>query len=113
MCAVRSFHVGSGAKNPNAFAAAIAAARAVFDAGEDCGFHMTVLDLGGGFTAGDPTAAEGALGVAVPAAINAALVCVHVNTDHEATHCVLWQFCFNGVSGSKLAFCAFLNRHRA
>lgn len=74
VCAMRSFHVGSGAKNPNAFAAAIAAARAVFDAAEDFGFHMTVLDLGGGFTAGDPAAVEGALGVAVPAAINAALV---------------------------------------
>lgn len=35
---------------------------------------MRVLDLGGGFTAGDPAAPDGALGTAVPAAINAALV---------------------------------------
>ena len=35
---------------------------------------MRVLDLGGGFTAGDPAAPSGALGTAVPAAINAALV---------------------------------------
>ncbi len=69
-----SFHVGSGAKNPTAFADAIAQARVVFDAGTARGFHLRVLDLGGGFTAGDRDAAGGALGTAIPAAINAALV---------------------------------------
>ena len=69
-----SFHVGSGAKNPAAFTAAIEAARHVFDLGLAMGHAgMDTLDLGGGFCGGDFDAAgEVDLG-GVPAAINAAL----------------------------------------
>ena len=45
-----SFHVGSGAKNLSTFSGAIATARAVFDMAELLGFHMELLDIGGGFT---------------------------------------------------------------
>jgi len=44
-----SFHVGSGCESANSFAEAIKNARHVFDLGEALGFHMTLLDLGGGF----------------------------------------------------------------
>lgn len=45
-----SFHVGSGARDPEAFAVAIALAKQVFDEATAMGFHMRLLDLGGGFT---------------------------------------------------------------
>jgi hypothetical protein len=68
-----SFHVGSGAKSASAFWNAIAAARAVFDAGHALGFDMSVLDIGGGFCGGTASAGgAGDLG-GVPAAVNAAL----------------------------------------
>lgn len=51
-----SFHIGSGANDPQAFVRAIAAARTVFDMSADMGFEFSVLDIGGGFTAGNITA---------------------------------------------------------
>lgn len=75
-----SFHVGSGAKNPAAFVAAIEAARQVFDLGLALGFDMDTLDLGGGFCGGDfDVAGQVDLG-GVPAAINAAID-VHFPAD--------------------------------
>lgn len=47
-----SFHVGSGASNPDALPEGIAAAAAVFDAAAALGFDMRVLDIGGGFSGG-------------------------------------------------------------
>ena len=44
-----SFHVGSGCTNAVAFSSAVEAAREVFDTAEVLGFHMTLLDIGGGF----------------------------------------------------------------
>lgn len=55
-----------------AFTAAIAAARAVFDMGAALGFRMRLLDLGGGFVNRPGPDGLPSLG-AVPAAINAAL----------------------------------------
>jgi diaminopimelate decarboxylase len=40
---------GSGAKDPAAFAAAIAKARSVSDAGLALGFDMNTVDIGGGY----------------------------------------------------------------
>lgn len=68
-----SFHVGSGAKNPAAFSAAIEAARRVFDLGASLGFDMDTLDLGGGFCGGSFDAQGGVDLGGVPDAINAAL----------------------------------------
>jgi ornithine decarboxylase len=45
-----SFHVGSGASDPNAFLKAVQDSRAVFDQASDIGFNMTMLDVGGGFS---------------------------------------------------------------
>ncbi|GAX75187.1 hypothetical protein CEUSTIGMA_g2631.t1 [Chlamydomonas eustigma] len=45
-----SFHVGSGAKNMSTFSGAITSARHIFDLAEMMGFHMELLDIGGGFT---------------------------------------------------------------
>ncbi|XP_062925636.1 ornithine decarboxylase-like [Mobula hypostoma] len=44
-----SFHVGSGCTEPQAFVEAIADSRIVFDIGMSLGFHMNLLDIGGGF----------------------------------------------------------------
>ncbi|XP_006626107.1 ornithine decarboxylase [Lepisosteus oculatus] len=44
-----SFHVGSGCTDPDTFSQAISDARCVFDMGEELGFNMTLLDIGGGF----------------------------------------------------------------
>ena len=52
-----SFHVGSGASDPAAFASAIGLAREAFDDGLALGFEMDLLDIGGGFAA--PTAIGG------------------------------------------------------
>ncbi|KAL1420149.1 hypothetical protein MTO96_004573 [Rhipicephalus appendiculatus] len=43
------FHVGGSNEDASAFAAPIAAARRIFDAGRDIGFDITLLDIGGGF----------------------------------------------------------------
>lgn len=61
-----SFHVGSGATNPDAFSEAIALARTAFDAGTGVGFTMDLLDIGGGFC-------EGRVMGDVAVAVNAAL----------------------------------------
>lgn len=45
-----SFHVGSGASDPQAFAKAVQDSRAVFDQAADVGFDLKVLDVGGGFS---------------------------------------------------------------
>lgn len=44
-----SFHVGSGCYDATAYAAAVAAARTVFDMGKEEGFNFDLLDIGGGF----------------------------------------------------------------
>lgn len=44
-----SFHVGSGCYDSNAFADAVARARAAFDMGREAGYAFTLLDVGGGF----------------------------------------------------------------
>ncbi|KAF9893971.1 Mitochondrial 2-oxoadipate and 2-oxoglutarate transporter [Aspergillus nanangensis] len=44
-----SFHIGSGASDPQAFATAVKQARCVFDEGARLGFNMKILDIGGGF----------------------------------------------------------------
>lgn len=46
-----SFHVGSGCKNMGVYAEAIKFARDTFDQAIALGFEMTLLDIGGGFTA--------------------------------------------------------------
>ena len=45
-----SFHVGSGASDPNAFMKAVQDARLVFNQAESHGFTMKTLDVGGGFS---------------------------------------------------------------
>jgi len=45
-----SFHVGSGASDPNCFWKAVRDARLVFDRAQYHGFHMRTLDVGGGFS---------------------------------------------------------------
>jgi ornithine decarboxylase len=45
-----SFHVGSGASDPNVFLRAVQDARTVFDQAERYGFTMQTLDVGGGFS---------------------------------------------------------------
>ncbi|XP_010266064.1 PREDICTED: ornithine decarboxylase-like [Nelumbo nucifera] len=48
-----SFHVGSGATHSRAYSGAIAAAKAVFDTAVGLGMpRMSILNVGGGFTAG-------------------------------------------------------------
>jgi ornithine decarboxylase len=68
-----SFHVGSGATNPDAFSEAIAVARAAFNQGIALGLEMSILDIGGGFSGGTfDTQGNVDLG-GVPEAVNAAL----------------------------------------
>lgn len=45
-----SFHVGSGAADPSAFAKAVSDARWVFDQASALGYDLSLLDVGGGFT---------------------------------------------------------------
>lgn len=49
VCGV-SFHVGSGASSPDAFAHAIASARILFDLARVIGFELSLVDIGGGFS---------------------------------------------------------------
>uniref|UniRef100_A0A8C5P949 Orn/DAP/Arg decarboxylase 2 N-terminal domain-containing protein n=1 Tax=Leptobrachium leishanense TaxID=445787 RepID=A0A8C5P949_9ANUR len=44
-----SFHVGSGCRDPQAYAQSIADARLVFEMATEFGHSMTLLDIGGGF----------------------------------------------------------------
>ncbi|NWW03261.1 AZIN2 inhibitor, partial [Oreocharis arfaki] len=52
-----SFHLGSRGLEPQAFAQAVAAAQLVFDMGTELGFHMHLLDIGGGFPGTEDTRA--------------------------------------------------------
>ena len=45
-----SFHVGSGASDPQCFVKAVQDARTVFDQAAEVGFNMKTLDVGGGFS---------------------------------------------------------------
>lgn len=45
-----SFHIGSGASDPQSFAKAVRDSRFVFDQAEEVGFSLTTLDVGGGFS---------------------------------------------------------------
>jgi diaminopimelate decarboxylase len=48
-----SFHVGSGCSNVVAYKTAIAKSRKVFDIGKENGYHLKILDIGGGFPGTD------------------------------------------------------------
>jgi len=67
-----SFHVGSGARNPNAFTDAIMKSRLVWDQATARGFRLTTLDIGGGFMLSIGKDGKMCMG-AVPAAINTAI----------------------------------------
>ena len=45
-----SFHVGSGASDPQSFDKAVRDARIVFDQAADVGYNLKTLDVGGGFS---------------------------------------------------------------
>lgn len=45
-----SFHVGSGAQDPESFTAAVQDSRKVFDQAADLGYNLKTLDVGGGFS---------------------------------------------------------------
>ena len=45
-----SFHVGSGASDPESFAKAVQDSRIVFNQAAEIGYTMTTLDVGGGFS---------------------------------------------------------------
>lgn len=45
-----SFHIGSGASDPQSFAKSVVDARTVFDQAAEIGYELSVLDIGGGFT---------------------------------------------------------------
>ena len=45
-----SFHVGSGASDPQSFAKAVQDARIVFDQASEVGYDLKTLDVGGGFS---------------------------------------------------------------
>ncbi|XP_028835592.1 antizyme inhibitor 1a isoform X1 [Denticeps clupeoides] len=44
------FHIPSSCQDPETYSHAVSDARCVFDMGEDLGFHMNILDVGGGFS---------------------------------------------------------------
>ncbi|KAK3264187.1 Mitochondrial 2-oxoadipate and 2-oxoglutarate transporter [Cymbomonas tetramitiformis] len=64
-----SFHVGSGATDPSSIPRAISVAKNAFLCGSQLGFHMKVLDIGGGFSGG----ADGVALETVASSINTAL----------------------------------------
>ncbi len=45
-----SFHIGSGASDPQSFTKAVQDARVVFDEAAEIGFNLRILDVGGGFS---------------------------------------------------------------
>ena len=45
-----SFHIGSGASDPQSFAKAVQESRLVFDQAQEVGYNLKVLDVGGGFS---------------------------------------------------------------
>jgi len=48
-----SFHVGSGQCHVSAFTKSLESAKQVFEWGEDYGYHMSLIDIGGGFPGND------------------------------------------------------------
>eukprot|EP00803_Ostreobium_quekettii_P000771 evm.model.scf_4442.2 EVM.evm.TU.scf_4442.2 scf_4442:3416-5458(+) len=69
-----SFHVGSGASNPASFTEGIKLAKGAFEAGKALGFHMHIVDIGGGFSGGR-FGSDGEIDLGgVPAAVNGALM---------------------------------------
>lgn len=60
-----SFHVGSGAGDPNAFLDAVRNAKRVFDQGKAIGMTLTTLDVGGGFSDDSFEASAAVLGDAL------------------------------------------------
>lgn len=44
-----SFHVGSGCRDPMTYVDSIRNSKELFDFGNDLGFKMNLLDIGGGF----------------------------------------------------------------
>ena len=67
-----AFHVGSGAKDPTAFADAVTQARQAFDLAESLGLpKLTLLDIGGGFTSAGLPGNESSSGLAFAAACQA------------------------------------------
>ncbi|NXP20401.1 AZIN2 inhibitor, partial [Scytalopus superciliaris] len=53
-----SFHLGSRGLEPQGFAQAVAAAQLVFDMGTELGYHMHLLDIGGGLPGTEDTRAR-------------------------------------------------------
>ncbi|NXX85112.1 AZIN2 inhibitor, partial [Urocolius indicus] len=53
-----SFHLGSHGLEPQAFAQAVAAAQMAFEMGTELGYHMHLLDIGGGFPGTEDTRAR-------------------------------------------------------
>ncbi|XP_068273862.1 antizyme inhibitor 2 isoform X3 [Nyctibius grandis] len=53
-----SFHLGSRGLEPQAFAQAVAAAQLAFEMGTELGYHMHLLDIGGGFPGTEDTRAR-------------------------------------------------------
>lgn len=52
------FHVGSGCGEPLSYRRSIAAASTLFKVGNDLGFNMHVLDIGGGFAGNKGTSID-------------------------------------------------------
>ena len=52
-----SFHVGSGCQTPSAFRFALELASEIFRYADTVGYHLTLLDIGGGFP-GDKASSE-------------------------------------------------------
>ncbi|KAM6314035.1 antizyme inhibitor 2 isoform 1-T4 [Podargus strigoides] len=53
-----SFHLGSRGVEPQAFAQSVAAAQLAFEMGTELGYHMHLLDIGGGFPGSEDTRAR-------------------------------------------------------
>ncbi|NWH70130.1 AZIN2 inhibitor, partial [Piaya cayana] len=53
-----SFHLGSPGLEPQAFSQAVAAAQLAFQVGTELGYHMHLLDIGGGFPGTEDTRAR-------------------------------------------------------
>jgi len=64
-----SFHVGSGCGDPNAFVKAVQAANVVWREARSHGFHMQILDIGGGFPGSEAAVSFPEIAVPVQRAI--------------------------------------------
>ncbi|KAF7877339.1 hypothetical protein EAF04_001021 [Stromatinia cepivora] len=65
-----TFHIGSGASDPNAIRKAIVHSRLVWDIAQSLGFSLRIVDIGGGFQSTEP--AFGPMATAVSSAISEA-----------------------------------------